>query len=107
MTLGTQSVSNAFMTFIKEAPNHYKAWQDMIMQIGGASALDAKTESLAYISVLAAARLESGLDFHVKQAKALGATREEVISAVLLPLPAVGNIVVQSLPIALLSYDVA
>ena len=100
-----QSVSDAFMTFIEEAPKHQKAWADLVQKLDSASALDAKTEEIAYISVLASIRLESGLEFHVKHAKSLGATREEIISAILLPLPAVGNVVIQSLPVALAAYD--
>lgn len=78
---------------------------EVVQKLDAASALDAKTEEIAYISVLAAVRLESGLAFHVKHAKSLGATREEIISAVLLPLPAVGNVVIQALPVALQAYD--
>ena len=55
--------------------------------------------------MLASSRLESGLPFHVKHAKELGATRDEIISAVLVGLPAVGNVVIQSLPIAIKAYD--
>jgi len=39
-----------------------------------ASALDKKTEELAYLAVLAAMRMESGVPFHVASAKAAGAT---------------------------------
>lgn len=99
------SVSNAFQTFMKEAPEHQKAWLEMVQKIDAASRLDAKTEELAYIAVLASARLEGGLPFHVKHAKSLGATREEIISAILVGLPAVGNIVIQALPIALHAFD--
>ncbi|WP_019911595.1 carboxymuconolactone decarboxylase family protein [Paenibacillus sp. HW567] len=98
-------VSNSFMTFMKEAPEHQKAWMETVHKLEAASRLDPKTEEIAYISVLAAVRLESGLPFHVKHAKALGATREEIISAVLLALPAVGNAVIQALPVALQAYD--
>jgi alkylhydroperoxidase/carboxymuconolactone decarboxylase family protein YurZ len=45
--------------------------------------------------------------FHAAQAKAAGATREEVVSAILIGLPAAGNQVVQVLPAALAAYDVA
>lgn len=69
------------------------------------SKLDKKNKELAYISVLAAVRLESGLPFHVKMAKSNGATREEIISSILVGLPAVGNTVIQSLPIALEAFD--
>ncbi|TWH46285.1 carboxymuconolactone decarboxylase family protein [Sporomusa sp. KB1] len=99
------SVSNAFQTFIKEAPEHQEIWLDTVQKLGTASRLDAKTEELAYIAVLASARLEGGLPFHVKHAKSLGATRDEIISAVLVGLPAVGNIVIQALPIALNAFD--
>jgi len=98
-------VSNAFQTFMKEAPEHSKAWMEVVQKLDNSSKLDKKTEELAYIAVLAAVRLESGIAFHVKHAKELGATREEVISAVLVGLPAVGNIVTASLPIAINAYD--
>ena len=77
----------------------------MVKKWGEASQLDKKTEALFYLSVLAALRLEGGLPFHVKHAKAVGATREKIISAVLVGLPAAGNVVIQSLPIALNAFD--
>lgn len=99
------SVSNAFMTFVKEAPEQHKAWGELVHQLDAACRLDKKTEALAYLAVLASARLENGIPFHVKQAKELGATREEIISSILVGLPAVGNIVIQALPVALSAYD--
>ncbi|MCY6957439.1 carboxymuconolactone decarboxylase family protein [Clostridium brassicae] len=98
-------VSNAFQTFMNEAPEHAKVWMEVVQKLGNVSGLDKKTEELAYIAVLAATRMESGIPFHVKQAKEKGASREEIISAILVGLPAVGNIVTTSLPIALESYD--
>ena len=100
-------VSDAFQVFMKEAPGHQQAWLEVVQKLGAASALDAKTEELVYIGILAAARLESGLAFHVAHARSLGATREEIISAVLAGLPAVGNCVIQALPVALQAYDQA
>ncbi|MFR4175669.1 MAG: carboxymuconolactone decarboxylase family protein [Lactococcus raffinolactis] len=50
-------------------------------------------------------RLESGIPFHVKMAQANGATREEIISSLLIGLPAAGNGVLQALPIALEALD--
>jgi alkylhydroperoxidase/carboxymuconolactone decarboxylase family protein YurZ len=41
----------------------------------------------------------------VAAAKQAGATRQEVISAILLGLPAAGNAVTQALPAALAAYD--
>lgn len=98
-------LSNAFQTFIQEAPEHQKIWMETVQKLASVSKLDAKTEELAYLAVLASARLDGGLPFHVKHAKSLGATREEIIGAVLVGLPAVGNIVIQALPIALEAFD--
>jgi alkylhydroperoxidase/carboxymuconolactone decarboxylase family protein YurZ len=99
------SVSSAFQVFAKEAPGFQAAWMEGVQKLGQASSLDAKTQHLCYLSVLAAARLESGLPFHVKLAKSAGATRAEVIGAILVGLPAVGNAVIQSLPAALAAFD--
>lgn len=98
-------ISNAFQTFMSEAPQHAQAWGAMVQGLAGASALDKKTSTLAYLAVLAALRLESGIPFHVKAAKEAGAARDEVISAILIGLPAVGNAVTQSLPAAIAAYD--
>ena len=99
------SVSNAFQVFMKEAPEYQKIWMETVQKLDSVSKLDSKTEELAYIAVLASSRLGSGLPFHVKHAKELGATREEIISAILVGLPAVGNAVIQALPIAVKAYD--
>jgi alkylhydroperoxidase/carboxymuconolactone decarboxylase family protein YurZ len=97
--------SDAFHVFMREAPRHAQAWMTAIQGLGQASALDKKTEGLAYLAVLAAMRLESGVPFHVTLAKQAGASREEVISAILVGLPAAGNVVTRSLPIAIEAYD--
>jgi alkylhydroperoxidase/carboxymuconolactone decarboxylase family protein YurZ len=98
-------VSDAFQTFLSQAPKHAKAWIAAVQGLDEASALDEKTETLAYLAVLAAVGLESGVPFHVQSAKAAGATRDEVISAVLIGLPAAGQVVIRSLPAALRAYD--
>jgi alkylhydroperoxidase/carboxymuconolactone decarboxylase family protein YurZ len=98
-------ISPAFKTFQAEAPGHALAWGTMVMGLGRASALDQKTSALAFLAVLAALRMESGVPFHVAAAKKAGATREEVISAVLIGLPAAGHAVTQVLPAAVAAYD--
>lgn len=55
--------------------------------------------------MLAVQRLESGIPFHVQVAKQAGASREEVISAVLIGLPATGLGVTQLLPAAIAAFD--
>ena len=101
----SDKVSDAFKSFMSEAPGHAQAWLAAVQALDQASALDKKTEELAYLAVLAALRLEGGLAFHVQTAKQAGASRDEIISAVLIGLPAAGNQVVQVLPAALAAYD--
>jgi alkylhydroperoxidase/carboxymuconolactone decarboxylase family protein YurZ len=98
-------ISNAFQTFMKEAPQHAQARGKMVQGLVNASALDKKTAALAYLAVLASLRLESGNPFHVQTAKQLGTSREEVISVILVGLPAVGHGLTQVLPIAIEAYD--
>lgn len=103
--MDNQKVSQSFQVFMNEAAGHAGAWMEAVQKLDKASSLDKKTEEIAYISVLAAAGLESGIPFHVKSAKTAGATRADITSAVLLGLPAVGNKVIQALPIALDAFD--
>lgn len=103
--MDNKNISNAFQIFMQEAPEHSKAWMDAVQKLDAASNLDKKTEEIAYLAVMAAVGLESGIPFHVKQAKAHGATRDEIKSAILLGLPAVGNGVIKALPVALQAYD--
>ena len=98
-------ISNAFQTFMTDAPDHANAWSEMVQGLAKASALDSKTRSLTYLAVLATLQLESGIPFHVKAAKQAEATREEVISAILVGLPAAGHRVTQVLPAAIAAYD--
>ncbi len=98
-------VSSAFQAFLNEAPKQAQAWMSAVQGLDQASALDKRTEELAYLAVLAAMRMESGIPFHVRSAKQAGATRADVISAILVGLPAAGQVVVQALPAALAAYD--
>ncbi len=98
-------ISLAFQAFGKEAPKHAEAWMQAVQGLASACALDAKTKALAYLAVLAVLRLEGGIPFHVEMAKKAGASRDEVISAILVGLPAAGNQVTQVLPAAISAFD--
>ncbi len=98
-------VSNGFQVFMAESGPVGTAYMEAVSKMSEANALDRKTAELAYIAVLSAANMTGGLPFHVLSAKKLGATREEIKSAVLVGLPAVGLAVIQALPVALQSYD--
>jgi alkylhydroperoxidase/carboxymuconolactone decarboxylase family protein YurZ len=98
-------VSRAFEIFGSQATAHATAWMQATRALSEASALDPKTRDLAYLAVLAALRLESGVGFHVQQAKQHGASRDEVISAVLVGLQPAGHGVTACLPAAIDAYD--
>ena len=97
--------STPFQTFRREAPRFAEAFQAGTKALEQASALDLKTRQLAYIAVLAALGLEGGLRVHVREAKAAGASREEVVSTVLVGLPAAGIRVMHAVGPALAAYD--
>jgi alkylhydroperoxidase/carboxymuconolactone decarboxylase family protein YurZ len=105
MSQDVSRISKAFLAFRDEAPNHAKAWMQLVQDLAAASALDSKTGELAYISVLAAMGRESGIPYHVHAAKKLGATRDAIVSAILVGLPVVGHGVTQVLPAAIEAYD--
>ena len=98
-------ISGAFQAFMQEASAHAQAWLTMVQSLDSASALDKKTEELAYLAVLAALQLQSGVPLHVRLAKQAGASREEVISAIPVGLPAAGQSVTQVLPATISAYD--
>jgi alkylhydroperoxidase/carboxymuconolactone decarboxylase family protein YurZ len=98
-------MGNALEAFAHEAPGHAQAWMGAVRGLDEASALDRKTEELAALAVAAALRLEDDVPLQVRSAKGAGASREEVISAVLVGLPLAGRGVTHALPAAIASYD--
>jgi alkylhydroperoxidase/carboxymuconolactone decarboxylase family protein YurZ len=101
MTPDMNLVSASFKLFMSEAPQFAEAWGAAVQRLAQASALDEKTRELAYLAVLAALNRTSGIPFHVASLKEKGATRDEIISAILVGLPAAGQVVTQSLPAAI------
>ncbi len=98
-------VSDAFKIFNSEASEHAGCWKELIQGLSKVSTLDKRTYNLAYLSVLAVLGRKNGIPFHVKIAKSAGATREEIISALLVGLPAAGHIVTEVLPKAVETFD--
>lgn len=103
----SELTSDAFQLFLSEAPAHAQVWMTAVHQWGEVNTLDEKTRALVYVAVLAALRIESGLPFHVAHARRLGASRPEVISAILTALPAAGMAVVTTFPAVIRALDLA
>lgn len=100
-----EKISDAFKTFLNEAPEHANAWGKMTSELNNANILDNKTKALVYIGILAALGIENGIPYHVESAKNAGASKEEVIHAALMALPPAGHKVTQVLPLIVESYE--
>ncbi len=98
-------MSEGFQAFLRETPEIAAAWMGMDRTLAEHSALDPKTAELAYLAVLAALGLKRGVAFHAAEARKLGASREEVRSAILIGLPAAGHRVIESLAEALRPFN--
>lgn len=94
-----------FQSFMKESKEVGKSYIDMILQQEKSCVLDRKTRELTYVAVLAATGVVGGLRYHVQSARELGASRDEVKSAILVGLPAVGLAIIDPLEAALQAYD--
>ena len=105
MTDKMSYISESFNSFMLDAPEFAKVWNEAIQGLVSASVLDEKTRALAYLSVLAALGRVSGVKFHVASLIEMGATCDEIISAILVGLPAAGHVVTQSLPAAMEVFD--
>lgn len=90
-------ISKSFQIFLEEAPEHAKAWGGTIQSLSKANALDSKTTALAYLTALSVLAQQTGIPYHVNQALEAGASKQEIISAILLGLPLAGNSVIHSL----------
>lgn len=76
--------------FMKEAPAVAKAFDGLIQSLVASEGLDAKTKQLIYIAMKAAMGDDMAVKFHAPMAKQLGATKQEIIDAVLLSLTVSG-----------------
>jgi AhpD family alkylhydroperoxidase len=92
--------------FRKEAPEVAAAFNSLIMSLVASQGLDQKTKQLIYIAMKAAMGDDSAVKAHVPMAKAAGATREEVVDAILMTLTVSGiRGVVHCLPGALEFFE--
>jgi alkylhydroperoxidase/carboxymuconolactone decarboxylase family protein YurZ len=93
-----KKVTKGFEMLLDETNGVGPAFMEVIMKLAKESSLDQKVRELAYISVLVTAKMFDGLPFHIEQAKSLGASIEEIKSAILLPMPIIGIQVADALP---------
>lgn len=85
------SQQNLALTLAPEVTGEPERWRESSDTRGNPSELDLKTKALCYLSALAAARLPNEVPFRAARARALGATRDELLGAILVGLRAVGR----------------
>jgi AhpD family alkylhydroperoxidase len=97
---------NPMELFRKEAPEVSAAFNDLIQSLVASKGLDQKTKQLIYIAMKAAMGDEMAVKAHIPMAKASGATREEVVDAILMTLTVSGiRGVVHCLPDAVRQFE--
>ena len=92
--------------FQNEAPEVAQAFNGLILSLVGTKGLDQKTKQLIYIAMKASAGDQMAVRAHVPMAKAAGATREEVVDAILMTLTVSGiRGIVTCLPEAVQQFE--
>ncbi len=98
--------NNPMNIFKKEAPEVAKAFDGLIQSLVKSKGLDEKTKQLIYIAMKASQGDTMAISFHVLMAKKLGATKEEIVDAILMTLTVSGiKGVVTCLPTAMQIYS--
>ncbi len=92
--------------FQKEAPEVAAAFNGLIQTLVASKGLDEKTKQLIYIAMKTAMGDDRAVRAHIPMAKSLGASREEMIDAVLMTLTVSGIAgVLKVLPLIVEMYD--
>jgi len=97
---------NPYEIFQKECPEVAKRFNDLIEAQKALKGLDTKTKQLINIAIQTANRNVKGVQMHAMMAKNEGATREEIVGAVVLNLHHSGFAsVLECLPAAIDGFE--
>lgn len=98
--------ANPMEIFKQEAPDVAEAFDGLIRALVASKGLDPKTRQLIYIAMKASMGDQMAVKAHVPMAKAAGATKEEVVDAILMTLTVSGiRGVVTCLPDAVKQFE--
>lgn len=97
---------NPYELFQKECPELAARFNDLVQAQKALKGLNAKTKQLINIAIQTANRNPRGVQMHAMMAKNEGATREEIVGAVVLNLHHSGfSSVLECLPAAIDGYE--
>ncbi|HVN65789.1 MAG TPA: carboxymuconolactone decarboxylase family protein [Methanomicrobiales archaeon] len=92
--------------FRREAPEIAGAFDGLILSLVNSKGLDQKTKQLIYIAMKAAMGDDTAVRAHLPMARQAGATREEVVDAILMTLTVSGiRGIVHCLPDAVKAFE--
>jgi AhpD family alkylhydroperoxidase len=74
----------------EERPDVAEALSSFVSTLMAQPALDEKVKQLIYVGIATAVDHTRGVEVHARRARDLGATREEILEAMLLSIPAAG-----------------
>jgi len=96
---------NPYDLFMRECPSIFRPFNELIDAQRTLPGLDQKTKQLINIAIQASNRNPTGVFFHAGMARSCGATRDEIIGAVVMNLHLSGlATVLESLPAAVKGY---
>lgn len=97
---------NPMEVFIEEFPQLASSFNELVQAQRSLEGMDSKTKQLVNIAIQTANRNVIGVKLHAQMAKNDGASREEVLSAVVMNLHLSGLAsVIECLPAAIEGYD--
>lgn len=97
---------NPMELFKREAPEVAKAFDGLILSLVASKGLDQKTKQLIYIAMKAAMGDDMAVKAHIPMARQAGATKAEVVDAILMTLTVSGiRGVVHCLPEAVKAFE--
>jgi AhpD family alkylhydroperoxidase len=97
---------NPMELFRREAPEIAGAFDGLILSLVNSKGLDQKTKQLIYIAMKAAMGDDTAVRAHLPMARQAGATREEVVDAILMTLTVSGiRGIVHCLPDAVKAFE--
>jgi alkylhydroperoxidase/carboxymuconolactone decarboxylase family protein YurZ len=97
---------NPMDVFKREAPEVARAFDGLVTSLVASKGLDRKTKQLVYIAMKAAMGDDTAVRAHLPMAKQAGATKEEVVDAILMTLTVSGvRGVVRCLPDAVKIFE--
>ncbi|HHT18299.1 MAG: carboxymuconolactone decarboxylase family protein [Euryarchaeota archaeon] len=102
MNKNSENDKNPYQLFQEEFPELAGCFNDLVEAQRSLKGMDAKTKQLAVIAIHTANRNPMGVKLHVQMAKNQGATRDEILGAVMINLHLSGlSNVLECLPSAM------